>query len=530
MEVEAHVTTWLILISKILSVVVGLIGLVVMIGWVFDIQYLKSVFPKLVSMKVNTAISFIFISISIFMLEPSANKSQKYAVIAKFLAAIVFILGFLTTIEYVFNYDLHLDQLLLKQENDLDQYHPTGRMAPITAILIMLIGIVLMLVDCLRCVVVRQLCIFVLGSITLFILISFTYHVQGEITFVSYTYSALHTATNFVFVFFALLFMRPNEGIMKLLTSTTEGGDVARKLLPSVIMIPILLGYLRLIDGYEDLFNREYGLAIIISANIIIFVIFILYVAAKLMRSNIARMHAENSKNKYAAELQRSNQELQQFAYIASHDLQEPLRVITSYLELIDRRYKQSLDQDIKDFINFAVESAKRLQQMVNDLLIYSRVETEVNPFEMTESRAALLLAMNNLKLAIDESHASIHYANLPIVVADSHQLTLLFQNLMSNAIKFHKPNANPIIDISASRKENKWVFCVKDNGIGIDLKYKDKLFVIFKRLVGKQYSGSGIGLAVCKRIIDRHGGQIWVESEVGEGCAFYFTIPDREL
>lgn len=234
----------------------------------------------------------------------------------------------------------------------------------------------------------------------------------------------------------------------------------------------------------------------------------------------------EEEAEKYAADLERSNQELQQFAYIASHDLQEPLRVITSYLQLIARRYKDKLDQDANEFIDFAVDGADRLQRMINDLLSYSRVGTKGNPFTKTDSNTVMKQALENLAIVIEENHAVITYDNLPTLIVDEEQLVTVFQNLLSNAIKFCKPSQPPKIHIFAEEKDSEWLFGVRDNGIGIDLQYKDKLFVIFKRLVGKEYSGSGMGLAICKRIVERHGGRIWVESELEKGSTFYFTIP----
>lgn len=238
------------------------------------------------------------------------------------------------------------------------------------------------------------------------------------------------------------------------------------------------------------------------------------------------RKKAEEVAKNYANDLDRSNQELQHFAYVASHDLQEPLRVITSYLQLIERRYKGKLDQDADEFINFAVEGATKLQNMINDLLAYSRVGTRVNQFITIDSSTVVKQALENIKVLIEENHAVITYDNLPTLVADESKLVTLFQNLLSNSIKFHKPSQPPATHITAQNKDREWLFSVRDNGIGIDLKYKDKLFIIFKRLVGQEYPGSGIGLAICKRIVEQHKGHIWVESEYGKGSTFYFTIP----
>ncbi len=226
-------------------------------------------------------------------------------------------------------------------------------------------------------------------------------------------------------------------------------------------------------------------------------------------------------------ELARSNAELQQFAYIASHDLQEPLRMVTSYLQLLERRYKGKLDADADDFIHYAVDGAVRMRTLINDLLTYSRIGTRGRPFELTNCNAAVAHAIANLKIAIEESAAIVTYKDLPDLIADPVQLTQLFQNLVSNAIKF-RSQAAPQVGIEASRQDDAWLFSVRDNGIGIDPQYADRIFVIFQRLNNRvDYVGTGIGLAVCKKIVERHGGKIWVQSELGQGATFYFTIPD---
>lgn len=247
----------------------------------------------------------------------------------------------------------------------------------------------------------------------------------------------------------------------------------------------------------------------------------------RLKREIVEHKRTKDEIERYAAELKRSNEELQQFAYIASHDLQEPLRMISSYMQLIERRYKGKLDKDADEFINFAVDGAERLQNMVNGLLAYSRVGTQGKSFEQTDCEAVIEETLANLKVAIEESGAEITYDSLPTLMADSSQLVQVFQNIISNAIKF-RGSEPPRIHISAERKEKEWQFCVRDNGIGIDPKYNNRLFIVFKRLHGREYPGTGIGLAVCKRIVERHGGRIWVESETGKGSSFYFTIPIR--
>ena len=238
------------------------------------------------------------------------------------------------------------------------------------------------------------------------------------------------------------------------------------------------------------------------------------------------RKRAEMELVRYAAELESSNQELQQFAYVASHDLQEPLRMITSYLRLLEQRYAGKLDSDADEFIGFAVEGAARMSALLKGLLTYSRVNTGGMSFRSTDSQEVVEHVLANLGLAIEESSAAITCEPLPILWADPIQLGQLFQNLIGNAIKFRNARP-PRIYIGAERRDSGWVFSVRDEGIGIDPQYASRIFTIFQRLNTREtYPGTGIGLAICKRIVQRHGGHIWVESELGKGATFYFTIP----
>lgn len=237
------------------------------------------------------------------------------------------------------------------------------------------------------------------------------------------------------------------------------------------------------------------------------------------------RQRAESALLKSNQELARSNAELEQFAYVASHDLQAPLATIASFAQLLEKRYQDRLDSQANKFIGNIVQGCTRMQTLIDDLLEYSRVGRSQKPFQPIDCNQVLEQAIANLQAVIGETKAVINYSELPVVTGDISQLIQLFQNLLGNAIKYRKA-ASPVVRITVCKHENKWLFSVSDNGIGIAEQHQERIFQIFKRLhTQREYSGTGIGLAICQKIVERHGGSIWVESEPGQGSIFHFTI-----
>ena len=227
-----------------------------------------------------------------------------------------------------------------------------------------------------------------------------------------------------------------------------------------------------------------------------------------------------------ATDLARSNADLEQFAYVASHDLQEPLRVVSNYVQLLANKYQRELDTNAHAFIQYALDASNQMYNLINDLLLYSQIGHTEDLSEDINIESSILQAISNLEISIKASGASITHGNVPKVSANYIQLTQVIQNLLSNAIKF-RSSQPPQIHIDATPLENEWLFAFRDNGIGIEPRFHDRIFMIFQRLHSKtQYSGTGVGLPICKKIIERHGGNIWVESIPNSGSVFYFTLP----
>jgi PAS domain S-box-containing protein len=249
----------------------------------------------------------------------------------------------------------------------------------------------------------------------------------------------------------------------------------------------------------------------------------------ELEKANMELIHQQNVQNKLIQKLEISNKELEQFAYVASHDLQEPLRMVTSFTQLLAMKYRSKLDSDADDYIDFIVEGSHRMKDLIDDLLAYSRLNTEKTEYQFNDLNQIVDKVLLGMKNTLAEENAQITQDKLPTIRCDSSQLGQVFQNLISNSIKFHQ--TNPKIHISAEETDGKWIVGVSDEGIGISPEYQEQIFDLFKRLhTRKEYPGTGIGLSICKRVVERHNGKIWVESEPGNGSSFYFTLPKQSI
>jgi PAS domain S-box-containing protein len=622
------------------------------LGWYLDILTLKSLLPGLVTMKANTALCFVFSGVSVALLH-RRQQSLRIIYLQHALTFTVASVGGLTLLEYLFGWDFGIDQLLVKDSLTALQTFSPGRTTPITALNFLFTGIALIMLNGGKSVKISQGLVLIVMLSSFLPLIGYMYGVQPLYRFLTPTSTISVSPVLFVILASGILCLYPEHGFMEVVTNDTAGGVVVRRLLPAAILLPLLMGWLRLIGERAGAYSTEFGLALFALSNIVVFSVLILWSGRYLHRLDSERKSAETALqereqmldaffehspdatvivnregiitrvNKRSEELfgyereelmnmpvdslipkrhreqhvqhrqdydanprirsmgaglelfarrkdgsevpvdimlspidtaegkvvkavirditdrkladeklkmtmedlERSNKELEQFASVASHDLQEPLRMVSSFTQMLERRYKDKLDADANDFIGFAVDGANRMQVLINDLLAYSRIGTRGKPFESVDMNEVLGQAIANLSVTILEHHAMITNDELPTIRADATQMLQLFQNLIGNSIKF-KGNNTPLIHITSTERPSEWVFSVKDNGIGIAPEYHERIFVIFRRLHTMEYPGTGIGLAICKKIVERHLGKIWVESELGKGSTFYFTIP----
>jgi signal transduction histidine kinase len=512
-------------LAKWASIIAIVVGYHVFLGWAFDISILKSPWLTFSTMKANSAICSVLAGIALYLLQTNRPLPvRQTAFVVRLCASIVAVVALLTLAEYLFDVELGLDRLIFGHAaSDERGVSNPGRMALMSALAFSMIGVALLLLDSPLGYLVAEVLTLISAAISLLAIASYMYQArafQGQMPL----YSAL--------VIFLLsggtLCARPDRGVMAKITSNSFGGIMARRLLPATFLIPIVLGWLQHEGQRAGLYSPEPGLALFAVANVLVFLSVVWWGVNSLHRMDTKRRQAEHELQETAAKLARSNADLEQFAYVASHDLKEPLRAISGSIQILQERYQDHLDTGADEVIKHTVDGATRMQTLIDDLLTYSRLTTREAPLEATDCTQILQEVLANLKSSINESKAIVTYDPLPIVKADSTQLLQVFQNLIANAIKYRSHRA-PKIHVGVEDKDTEWLFSISDNGIGIAPQYADRIFRIFQRLhTRKEYSGTGIGLAVCKKVVERHGGRIWLESEPEEGSTFFFTLPMR--
>ena len=519
--------------SKITAVFVALSGIVILIGWVFDILVLKSVFPGLVTMKVNTAFAFVLIGASLWLLNtmPPETDSHRRR-IGNACAFIVGLLGLLTLVEYLFHCNLGLDQFLFQESAGAVKTSHLGRMAPNTALNFFLIGLSLLLLDVKPGQRHRssQILILIEGFISLLAFTGYVYGAKSFYGIFSYTPMALHTSLLFIIVCLGILFARPRYGLMVIFSSDTTGGILLRRLLPATIGIIFVFGLLRMAGQKAGLYDAAFGASLYFVFNTVVFLILILPVARSLHLMDVEHIRIEDKIKKLNENLQYKNQELEAFSYSVSHDLRAPLRAIDGFSRILLEDYLDRLNVEGKRLLDVIRDNTRKMNQLIDDLLSFSRVSRQgivSSHFNMEELVKSVFAELAPLAA---ERDVRLEIKPLPTAEGDPQMFRQVLVNLLSNSIKFTGHKKSAIIEVGEKEEEKENVYYIKDNGAGFDQQYADKLFGIFQRLHRQdEFAGTGVGLAIVQRIIHKHGGRIWAEGRVNEGAIFYFTLPKKE-
>ncbi|MGZ4961869.1 MAG: sensor histidine kinase, partial [Limisphaerales bacterium] len=498
----------------------GIIGIVagyhVFIGWCFDIPVLKSPGPSFGAMHVTGAVCAAACGLGLYLLQARwVPASPTKTAIVSSCAWFSVLIGLLSLLESIFGWKMGIDYWPIRQGYQSGAPFETdaGPMTLASAAGFTIIGLSLALLDGLRTYRVGEVLAVIAAALSMLALTSYFYGAEQLPQQMTVYASAIMLVLSA-----GLLCARPDRGFMAKITSNSFGGIMARRLLPATLLIPIILGWFQHYGKRRGWFEPTMGLALFSVADVALFIAVVWWGVSSLHRMDTIRRQAEEELKQTADKLARSNADLEQFAYVASHDLKEPLRAISGSVQILQQRYHDKNDPESDEVIKHTVDGATRMQRLIDDLLTYSRLTTREAPLVPTDLMSIFDEAKANLESAIRESRAIVTADPLPTVNCDRTQLLQVFQNLIANGIKY-KSERTPKIHVSAEDHDGEWLLSIRDNGLGIAPQYAERIFRLFQRLhTRRDYTGTGIGLAVCKKIIERHGGRIWVESEPEEG------------
>ncbi len=508
-------------------------GLVVLAGWFAGVERVTYIFAGAVSMKANTAASIILLGIGLALLAPR-NPARGWQAAGLACAGLAAAIGVATLAEYAFGWDLRIDQILVDDAPGSPGTSASGRMASFSAASFALLGVALGLLR-FRNEWLAQAAALAAGLLGLVALAGYVYDARDLSGLGSHTQMAIHTSLAVLLLSGGVVSARPT-GMMEALMSPGPGGVAARRLLPAAIGVPLLVGWVRLLGERRDLYSTEQGLALFATSNIAIFVALIWHTARSLNAADERRSAAEQEVralneeleervSERTAELEAANQEMEAFSYSISHDLRAPLRAIDGFSRILEDEYSAELDAEATRLLGVVRSSVRQMGGLVDDLLEFSRLSRQpVNRRRVSPARVAAE-AVDALAVP-PERREQIVIANLPTCSADPALLKQVYVNLISNALKFTAGRAEPRIEIGSEVVGGQPACFVRDNGVGFNMRYAGKLFVVFQRLhPADQYEGTGVGLAIVQRIVQRHGGRVWAEAKVNQGATFYFTM-----
>ncbi len=509
---------------------IGIVAFVcgmVLTGWQLNIELLKRLSPFMVAMNPVTAVTFLAASLSFsFLTAIQLTPAKKLAGYS--LACMVIMVGVLKLADILLPFNVAVDGLLFPDKLTTEVAGQSrNQMAPNTAFCFLTGGLALLFIHYHpKRFVPSQLFAIVTGLSGLLSVIGYLYKVTAFYGVLNYIPMALHSAICFMLFSMALLFTHNEVWLMKEFTGTREGSKTARRLIPTAIILPVILGYLRLQTHWHNLLTTEFGVALLVLSIIAAFLLLLWYQAAKLNRRDQRRLEAEKELAERSKQLELANKELEAFTYSASHDLKAPLRVMSGFANITVQDYADKVDEEGKKRLTAIAVNADRMNTLIDDLLDFSKAGRTDLSKRLVDMNEAVKVVIHELTAHDEKPKAEIKTHYLHPATCDPRMMKQVWVNLISNAVKYSSKNPKPVVEIGTIKSNGHPVYFVKDNGAGFDMQYADKLFNVFNRLHSRnEFEGTGVGLAIAHRIITRHGGKIWARGKVNEGATFFFTL-----
>ncbi len=512
-------------ITRTACVIVVVVACLVLVGWLLDIELFKRLAPSLVAMNPVAAVGFILTATALWLLSASyANAALPRR--GRGLALLVIVIAVLKLADIVFGWQIDIDRLLFTSKLDITSTGIPNRMAPNTAINFLVFGAALWFLDWRRSRWLSLALTLAGGMLALLALVGYAYDMNAFYSIAAFIPMALHTAAAFVVLTLGILAARPESPLMAVVTSDTVAGITARRLLPVVILAPTVLGWIFLTGVRLQLYPLEAGIAFFTVALVLIFLAVVWRTVRTLLRIEIARKAAEAKIQTLNDDLIAANKELEAFSYSVSHDLRAPLRAVNGFSRILLNDYSEELSEEAARYLNLVNANAAQMGRLIDDLLAFSRLSRQ--PVKRQQLALAPLVeqVFAELRDPADARAIELVVGAMPPIEADPALIKQVFVNLIGNALKYSGKREQARIEVGCEQQNGAQVYFVKDNGIGFDMKYVDKLFAVFQRLHrSEDFEGTGVGLATTQRIIHRHGGRIWAQAEVDQGASFYFTV-----